>query len=111
MASPVVEKWNSLTLVQKVLLIVGLPLVLVMLFTQTGRTILAFLEEKTRSKVDEKSAAMDQEIKEQEAETNKAQGRLDQIKKDKADAVQKAKDDDVQEAVNFWNSRPGSPDK
>lgn len=111
MPEAAITKWNSLSLVQKVLLIVGLPLVIVLIFTKAGRSILAFLEDRTRTKVDEKSSKMDDQIKRQEADTNRAEGRLEQIEKEKNDAIDKAKNDSPQQAVDFWNSRPGSPDK
>lgn len=111
MAQSIVEKWNSLTLVQKVLLIVGLPVAVLLAFTQFGRSILAFLEQKTRAKVDERSDALDKKIKSQETEANRAEGRLEQLEKEKADAIQKAKNDNPQQAVDFWNSRPDPSDK
>ena len=111
MSESVIEKLNNLSLLQKVLLFAGLPLVIFLLVSSTGRGILAYLEKITRSKVDDKSDAMDKEIKKQEADTNRAEGRLEQLQKEKADAIQKAKDDSAQQAVDFWNSRPGPGDK
>ena len=111
MAQFIIEKWNSLTLVQKVLLLVGLPVVALLAFTQFGRSILAFLEQKTRAKVDRQSDALDKEIKGQEAEANRSEGRIEQLEKEKDDAILKAKDDSAQQAVDFWNSRPDPSDK
>jgi hypothetical protein len=111
MSDSAIQKWNSLTLLQKVLLFAGLPLVILLFVSGAGRSVLAYLEKLTRSKVDDKSKTMDQEIKKQTAEADRAKGRLEQLEKERTDAVKKAKDNSSQQAADFWNSRPGPGDQ
>jgi choline-glycine betaine transporter len=111
MSKLITAGWSGLSSLQKVLMIAVLPLVILLIFTPYGRSFLTYMERRTRSKVDKESASIDEKIKQQEADTNRAQGRLENLEKEKEDAIQKAKTDSAQQAVDFWNSRPVSPDK
>lgn len=104
-------KWNSLNLLQKILIIAALPVVLVLLVSPLGRSVLAYLEERTRAKVDQKSAELDAQINQQEADANRAEGSLQETEEEQSNAIQNAKNDNPQEAVDFWNSRPNPTDK
>ena len=104
-------KWKSLTFLQKVLLIAGLPLVLILWFTSWGIQILSFLEKITRSNVDKKSKDIEQKINEQKIETGIAEEKVKQLEEERHNVANESKEKTIQEAVDFWNSRSGGDDK
>ena len=106
-----IQKWSSLSFLQKALLIVGLPLILILWISSWGIQILAFLEKNTRSKVDKKSEDIDAEIKNQQIETDITEERVHQLEKEKNDAANDSKEKTTKEAVDFWNSRPSGDNK
>lgn len=97
--------WNEMPWYAKL----GLPLVIVLLFFRSGRDFVSrWLEERTRTKVDEKLRDQDQRIDELKREDANSAGRIEQLERERDEAVERVDDTDT---VDFHNSRKPRSDR
>jgi hypothetical protein len=97
-----IENLSALSWWKKVLLLVGLPLILLLLVFGAWDTVQSLINSLARKGTDDKSAELDEKIKATQSEIDKSSGRLEQLEKDKKDAIDATKDDDP---TSFYNNR------
>lgn len=97
-----IETFSAYPLWKKALIIAGLPLVVLFLFVRGAGTIAALFNSSSRQQVDKDSAALDQKIQATDREVAKAEGRVEELKESKDDAVKAQEQTD---AVDFYNNR------
>lgn len=103
-----IEQFTTFPAWKKVLFVLGLPFVLIVLFLRGGSSLFGFLEKRKRQQVDDASAKIDQEIKTHQADVHQSEGRIDQMEKDKKEAIDNAKNTD---STSFYNERYKRGDK
>lgn len=97
-----IETFSSYPTWKKALILAGLPLVLLFLLVRSGSSIAALLNSFLRSKTDSASDRLDQAIQNTATEVANAQGKIEQLKEDKNEAMNAQ---DTTDPVAFYNNR------
>ena len=103
-----IEQFKLFPTWKKILFVLGLPVVLIILVLRGQSSLFGFLEKLKRQKVDDESTKIDQKIKAHQADVNQSEGRVDQMEKDKKEAIDNAKNTD---STSFYNDRYKRGDK
>lgn len=96
------DRWNALSMLQKAACIIGLPVIILLVLTKAGRLLLFKAELGKQASVEKQSDALGVQLATQQTTTTKLEGHVEELQKDKQDAVAKSKDTD---SVSFYDSR------
>lgn len=99
------QKLLKMSLVERLLAIVILPVTLFITVLKIKKSIDDFFENTKRTKVDEKSKELDTKIQQNHLKTAEEEGKLELIQENKEKAVKTV---DTQDPVSFHNSRKKS---
>lgn len=100
--SSIKDKLSSMSLLQKLMAVLLLPITLLALIFKAKRAIDGFFEDGKRKEVDEKDKELQEKISSTSAQISRQEGLVEGLEKAKEQAVKSA---ETQDSVSFHNSR------